>query len=124
LTPSVTVQNNAKLFVRKKIRVVVRILGFRRNPILLALTLVFFDKSFAMPQVYTIVFMNTKYNPISKRLKLGLGKLVSSVHGKKRRKAVSWERLGLKNRVVFRREAIRLKILFNDEIKFAIKLIA
>ena len=40
-----------------------------------------------------------------KVLELGLGKLVSSVHGIKRRKAVSWERLGLglKNRVVFRR---------------------
>ena len=58
-----------------------------------------------MPQVYTIVFMYTKYNPILKGLELGLGKLVSSVHGIKRRKAVSWERLGLglKNRVVFRR---------------------
>ena len=46
--------------------------------------------------------MNTRYNPILKRLELGLGKLVSSVHGIKRRKAVSWERLGLglKNRVV------------------------
>jgi hypothetical protein len=49
-------------------------------------------KSFAMPRVYTIIVCVHLYNPILKVL--GLGKLVSSVHGIKRRKAVSWGRLG------------------------------
>jgi hypothetical protein len=95
--------------------------------------------------------MNTKYNPILKGLELGLGKLVSCVHGMKRRKAVSWKRLGLRltltidfskksfamprvYTIVFcllmkyvtapgrvRREAILLEILINDEIKLSNK---
>jgi hypothetical protein len=69
--------------------------------------------------------MNTKYNTILKRLELGLAKLVSSVHGIKRRKAVSRERLGLgsKNRVVFRRNKrpyfLIITIVFSEK-SFAI----
>ena len=82
-------------------------------------------KSYAMPRVYTIILCVHLYNPILKVLELGLGKLVSSVHGIKRRKAVSWERLGLglKNRVVFRRNKrpyfLTITIVFSEK-SFAI----
>ena len=49
--------NGAKMFVSEKNRVGVRRVGFRRNPILLAPTLVFsLTNSFASFPVYTLIF--------------------------------------------------------------------